>query len=135
MRRQWGFLLHAPLLLVGFLLAGCGNVPQLVSISISPATATALDSASGTVQFVATGTYSDARVVSPLPAFWGEHAPWIEIPDHVGVTVSSNGLAQCTTYKGSTPIVAIAPKNSDTPLAMMTVGTPVVMGTAQLTCK
>lgn len=135
MRRQVGFLLHALLLLLGFSLLACGSVSQLESISISPATATALDSASGTVQFIATGTYTDRRMVSPLPAFWGEHAPWIEVPDRVGVTLSSTGLAQCTTFKGTLPIVAIAPKDPGTPLSMMTIGTPVVMGVAYLTCK
>ena len=135
MRRQRGFVLHGPLLLWGLSLLGCGSGTQLEIISISPASATALDSASGTVQFIATGTYTDRRIVSPLPVFWGEHAPWVEVPDRVGVTLSSTGLAQCTTFKGTLPIVAIAPKDPGTPLSMMTIGTPVVMGTSLLTCK
>ena len=128
-------LVQAPLLLLGVCLVGCGSGTQLEIISISPGSATALDSASGTVQFVATGTYTDRRVVSPLPVFWGEHAPWVEVPARVGVTLSSTGLAQCTTFKGTLPIVAIAPKDPGTPLSMMTIGTPVVMGTSLLTCK
>lgn len=135
MRRQRGVLMRAPLLLLVVSLLGCGSVAQLESIVISPATATALDSASGKVQYVATGIYTDGHRVSPLTAFWGEHAPWIEVPDRVGVTLSSTGLAQCTSFKGTLPIVAIAPKDPGTPLSMMTIGTPVVMGEASLTCK
>ncbi|MHB1699564.1 MAG: hypothetical protein ACYCSN_05410 [Acidobacteriaceae bacterium] len=135
MRKQRLFLFHAPLLLLGFSLLACGSVSQLESISINPVAATAQDSASGTVQFTATGTYTDGHTVSPLSVFWGEHAPWIEIPDPGGVTVNSNGLAQCTTFKGTVPIVAIAPKNPDMPLFAMTMATPVVSATAHLTCK
>lgn len=136
MRKQKVFLFDAPLLLLGLSVLACGcGVSQLESISISPDTATAQDSASGKVQFTATGTYTDGRTVSPLTAFWGFHAPWIEIPDPGGVSVDSNGLAQCTTFKGTIPIVAIAPKNPGTPLSAMTMTTPLVSATAHLTCQ
>ncbi len=136
MRGRRGVVFHALLLgLGGWLLACGGSNPQLQSISINPATATALDSASGEVQFVATGTYTDGHTVTPLPAFWGFHAPWVEIPDPAGVSVNSRGVAQCTTFKGTIPIVAIAPKDPAIPLSAMMVSTAVVSATAQLTCK
>ncbi len=135
MRKHGFFLCYAPLLLLGFSLLACGSASQLESISINPVAAAAQDSASGTVQFTATGTYADGRTVSPLSVFWGEHASWIEIPDPGGVAVNRNGLAQCTTFKGTIPIVAIAPKNPDMPLFAMTMATPVVIATAHLTCK
>jgi hypothetical protein len=136
MRRYRGLLVHALLVGLGGWLLACGSTaPQLVSITINPATATALDSASGEIQFVATGTYTDGHTVMPLPVFWGEHAPWIMTPDPGGVSVNGNGLAQCTTFKGTVPIVAIAPKDPAIPLAAMTISTTVVSGTAQLTCK
>lgn len=130
------FILNAPLFLLGLSLLACGSgTPQLESISISPATATAQGPTSGTVQFTATGTYTDGRTVSPLQVYWGFHAPWIKIPDPGGVTVNSNGLAQCTTFKGTTGIVAMAPMNPKTTLTEMTMTTSVATGVAHLTCQ
>ena len=114
----------------------CGGIgSQLESISISPSVASAQDSQKGQVQFVATGTYSDGRVVTPLSVIWGFHAPWIEIPDPGGVSIDSNGLAQCTAFKGTEPIVAIAPANPSVSLQMMNAGTRAVTATAHLTCQ
>ena len=136
MRRQRFFLFYASLLLLCLSLLACGSgVSQLESISINPATATAQDSTSGTVQFTATGTYADGRTVSPLPVFWGFQPPWQETPVPGGVNINSNGLAQCTTFKGTIPIVALAPKNPDMPLSAMTMSTPLVGATAKLTCQ
>jgi hypothetical protein len=136
MWRRRFFLFYAPLLLLELSLLACGSsVSQLESISINPETATAQKSTSGEVQFIATGVYTDGHTVSPLPVFWGFHAPWIETPDPGGVSVNSNGLAQCTTYKGTISIVAIAPKNPNLPLSIMTITTPVVNATAHLTCQ
>ena len=129
------FMFNAPLLLLGFSLLACGSASQLESISISPATPTAQDSTSGTVQFTATGTYTDGRAVSPLPVFWGFQPPWQKTPVPGGVNINSNGLAQCTTFKGTIPIVALAPKNPDMPLSAMTMSTPLVGATAKLTCQ
>jgi len=114
----------------------CTLPARLESISISPATASAQNSNQGEVQFVATGTYSDGRVVTPLTVLWGFHAPWIEIPDHIGISIdSSSGLARCDGYKGTEPVVAIAPTDPSFSLNRMNVGTSIVSATARLTCE
>ena len=114
----------------------CSVPARLDSISISPATATAENSNQGKVQFVATGTYSDGRVVTPLAVDWGFHAPWVTIPDHVGIGIDHvTGLAQCTGYKGTEPVIAIAPVDLAFPLNGMNVGTPAVSASARLTCE
>ena len=114
----------------------CTLPARLESIKISPATAAAQNSKQGEVPFVATGTYSDGTVVTPLAVFWGFHAPWIEIPDPVGISInSSSGLAQCGGYKGTEPVVAIAPTDPSVTLNMMNVGTFTVSATARLTCE
>jgi hypothetical protein len=118
------------------LCVSCTLPGHLVSISISPATASAQTSKDGEVQFVATGTYSDGRVVTPLAVIWGFHAPWVEIPDPVGISIDlKSGLAQCSGYTGTKDILAIAPIDPSVPLNTMSVGTPIVSATAHLTCE
>ena len=129
-----GLLCTASVFVLGLSLS-CNTQPQLESISISPSAASAQDSQQGQVHFVATGTYSDGSVVTPLPVIWGFHAPWIKIPDHAGITIDSDGLTQCTTFKGTESIVAIAPVNPGVPLSAVNVTTPAVTGTAHLTCQ
>jgi hypothetical protein len=116
------------------LCVSCTLPARLESISISPAAASAQNP--GEVQFVATGTYSDGRVVTPLPVLWGFHAPWILIPDREDVSIDGrSGLAQCLGYKGTETVLAIAPVDPSVSLNMVNVGTPSVWANAQLTCE
>lgn len=114
----------------------CTLPGHLVSISISPAAASAQTSKDGQVLFVATGTYSDGQAVTPLAVCWGFHAPWVEIADPAGISIDPvSGLAECLGYKGTEPVFALAPADSSVPLNIMNVGTPVVSATAKLTCQ
>lgn len=75
---------------------GMGNPPQhmLESITLNPTSADAGNYANGQVQFVATGQYSTApTIVTPLMATWGA---CYQFQPTTAVTVSQNGVAQCT---------------------------------------
>src|SRR5579875_3157910 len=130
------------LLLTLLALISCGQgQPVLVSITITPSTATVSYSSTGTGQFTASGTYSDGSVVTPLKALWFiETVPWVKVPIPGGVTVNNDGLAQCKTFVGSLPILAIAPKFQTLPLdSIYQTDTNhqhvnAVIGKAELTC-
>jgi len=87
-------------------LASCAAPPptrQLLSVTISPASATAPGSAGGQVQFVATGYYNTAPyVVTPLQANWGaSHCP------KEAATITQDGLATCAQgVSGTTTVEA-----------------------------
>ena len=83
------------ILIVAVVLLSCGTSKHmLMSVSISPTTADALDYPNGQVPFTATGYYtSKPSPVTPFSATWGAC-------DALGfsttaVTVSSTGVAQC----------------------------------------
>jgi hypothetical protein len=129
-------------LAIGIALA-CGGGPAttnttgiLKSISISPPTADARDYPNGQVQFIATGYYTTPPFqVTPLTATWG--ACCQENPSS-GVSVSTNGLAQCASGSvGTFTVWAFAPSNAEVcPAFLGPCGTGgcQVTGTAQLTC-
>jgi hypothetical protein len=112
---------------------------QALSLIVSPATATA--PVNGQVQFTAAATYSmPPTPVNPVQANWG-------VIDSSGalttvVTVSSNGLAQCTSAASGTYTVgAWILEYSTPPSVMCNVATPYgnpcgdsILKTAQLTC-
>jgi hypothetical protein len=119
------------LIALSTLACGSGN-RQLQSMSISPA------SASGQVQFTAVGTSSGASHTSAVSALWWTNPPWTypPTPNVVFITVSSSGLAQCNSSAptGTYMIWAVAPVDPHVPLSQMSMTTPQVVATAQLTC-
>lgn len=82
----------AVLLSVALNLAACSNAHQLESISVSPARATA-----ASVQFTATGEYSNGSKVTPLSVTWTIYDPSLPPPPLPGgwPSISNAGLAQC----------------------------------------
>lgn len=109
----------------------------LLSITVSPAAADAKDYPNGQVQFSATGYYS----TNPSQAVPVSHPGWgscYQNQPTSAVTVSSTGLAQCSTGAvGTYAVWADAPPNPDGPncLAINACGGGCfVVGTAQLTC-
>jgi hypothetical protein len=123
----------------GFLLTSCGGGSSRVldSISISPNPAVAKD---GTVQLVATGTFSSAPMtVTPLPVDWSQ-SPCDNLcnaatPAVIGpISVNTAGVATCAKgWTGTAPVQATAPK--DPTLPPDTQNVPTVRGTANLTCQ
>lgn len=123
------------------ILLACGGSMQtnqsgtLQSITVSPAVADAKNSPDGQVQFTATGFYNtQPSPVSPLLASWGvcqQNAPT------TAVTVTQNGVAQCTSgATGTFSVFAQDPPNQELEcLAILACGGGcMVAGTAQLTC-
>lgn len=109
--------------------SGCGGGSRtLTAISVSPT------SARGQEQFTATGTFSDSQRVTPLPAFWTIGPPFVLTPIPAGVSLSSTGLAQCTSLVGTVTIWATAPVDPNINLSQMSMKTKTVSGKAQFTC-
>jgi hypothetical protein len=125
------------LFLCGFFVASCGAPSRkLESITISPNPATAKN---GTVQLVATGTFSSAPVtVSPLPVDWSQstcdNLCNTGVPEVIGpISVNNAGLATCAQgYSGTAPVQAVAPVDPNLPPD--TPNVPVVRGITNLTC-
>ena len=136
MQQPRPFFPYILLLVVALSMLGCGSGKsthgQLQSISVAPATADAQNFANGQVQFTATGTYTDGSKVSPLTALWSQGSPWIKTVDGIGL--DSQGVASCLGAPGTYPVGATAPVDPHMPLSQMTMTTPQVSGTAQLTC-
>ncbi|MFZ0770336.1 MAG: hypothetical protein WCA49_01140 [Candidatus Sulfotelmatobacter sp.] len=120
----------------------CSNIPerQALTVTLSPSAATA--PADGQVQFTATGTYNlPPTTVTPLQANWA-------VVDQAGaqttaVTISANGLAQCTAAaSGVFTVGAWVVEFSRPPGAVCLVVSPFgnpcgdsVIGFALLTCS
>ncbi len=122
-----------PVALSCLTLAGCGapTSRQLVSVTISPATATAQG---GQIQFVATGYYNTAPyTVTPLTATWGIGA----FPQSLG-TINQNGIAACTRgSSGTTAVEAWVQVSPSVCNIIDSAGRPGcgnIWGSAQLTC-
>jgi hypothetical protein len=118
--------------------AGPSNTTGILkSVSISPGSADAQNYPFGLVQFTATGYYTTPPFqVTPLMATWG--ACYQNQPT-TGVSVSSNGLAQCAAGSvGTFTVWAFAPSGSKGPCPLIVNacggGGCQVTGTAQLTC-
>ena len=119
----------------------CSSIPsrQALSLTVSPANVTA--PADGQVQFTATATYSmPPTPVTPAPATWG-------VIDAAGaqttaVTISSDGLAQCSSgAAGVFTVGAWILQFSKPPGAVCNVATPFgnpcgdsILTTTQLPC-
>ncbi len=107
---------------------------QLQSITVTPASASAT-STNKTVQFTAMGNFN----MNPMTAMmsqvmWTIGPPFSSMPAPAGVTIDSNGMAQCTTFVGTVNVEATAPMNPSMPMSQMSNMGQNVTGMAQLTC-
>ena len=141
MERHRLSLIFAALILASFA-ASCGASAssttdrQLLSITLSPATADAANFPDGQVAFTTTGIFNSAPyMVTPLPAGWGACSN--NMPT-TAVTVSGEGVAQCapgavgtfSVWANDPPYPEGANCLAITPCG----GGCFVRGTAQLTC-
>jgi len=128
------------LILLGLaLLAGCNavsnNPRQLMSITISPNSATANN---GPVVFTATGTFSSAPVtVTPLAASWSISGPGIDPTcgnDCQYQLTQGTFTAHCGPIGGVDTITAQAPADPNAPPTGSIANTKMVSATATLNC-
>jgi len=108
---------------------------QLQSITVTPASADAMNFPNGMVQFKAMGSFNMAPMTAATPVMWTiGNAMGSSMPP-VGVTINSmTGVAQCSGFTGTVFIMASAPAEPEIPLAQMSPMTMNVSGMAQLTC-
>lgn len=134
--RTLGLPLFASILLAAAIMMACGSPAApvqnttgiLQSITVSPSTA------SGEVQFTAAGYYNTApSPVKPLKATW---AACIQNSPTEDVTVTSSGMAQCTSgASGTFSVIASDPGNpACLAIAQCGGGGCQVSGYAQLSC-
>jgi len=134
MRKARLLLPWVAVLFIAAAMVGCGSTPSsyLQSVAISPS------AASGSVQFVATGTRINGSKVSPVSALWWNSQPWTTNPTTApAFTVDENGNAVCMSNPvigGTFPVWATAPVNPNTAASQMGSMTPQVVGTATITC-
>ena len=131
MSKSRPFVFSAALLLIAVFILACGSSSrQLQSLSISPGSGTTQ------VQFNAIGSFSGSSQTASVSALWWTSQPWTYPPTPFLVSVSSSGLAQCqtTAAAGTYTIYAVAPVNPSVPLSQMSMSTPQVSATAQITC-
>ncbi len=140
--RQLRFLLFSQISIMAIFALSCGtgsssNTPrQLLSVTVSPATADAADYPSGQVPFTATGNYNSAPyTVTPLPGIWGA---CFNNASTTAISVTSEGVAQCAAGAvGTYTVWASAPEfpNGANCQALTACGGGCfVAGTAQLIC-
>jgi hypothetical protein len=133
------FLFRTLLVFTGLFMLACGGNPSdqiarsIQSITLSPATADAQTYPGDEVQFTATGYYNtQPSPVTPLTATWGvcqQNTPTS------AVTITANGLAQCTTQAAGIYTVFAYDFPNPSCLAITACGGGcTVEGTAQLTC-
>jgi uncharacterized protein YjdB len=113
-------MLAVLILLLGCIYCGSGS-NRLMSIAVSPATATAM-SPTGTVQFTAMGKFSNntTQMMTSSNSF-----TWMSSNTTIA-TINSSGMAQCMMAGGAVTITA------SVPMAMGS--TLMIKGTAVLTC-
>jgi len=127
------------LVLAAAVTLACGSSPHVLqSVSVSPATADAQSYSKGQVQFTATAYYDTMPMaVKSAPATWGACSRGANTD---GVSVSTNGLAQCAAAAaGNYTVFAFVPDpgfkgvcgGGANPCAGSCGG---AVGTAQLTC-
>lgn len=126
----------------GVFVAGCGGSGRMLeSISLSPSPAVAKN---GTVQLVATGTYSSAPVtVTGIAVDWnpsscvetpGTACPQTAVVPARPITVSSSGLVTCDKgYSGTVVEEVTAPRDTSLPADTQNVST--VSGTVSVHCE
>jgi len=123
-------LLWSALLSIALVLVACGtNSSLLKSVTITPSTA------SGQAQFTAVGMRVNGSTVDPAAVLWWNSMPWSTLPTPPpGITIDTTGKATCLSVAGTFTVWATAPTNQSSPLSQMTMSTPQVVGTAQITC-
>ncbi|HET7872483.1 MAG TPA: hypothetical protein VFL42_08220 [Terriglobales bacterium] len=133
------------LLLICLAMSACGGtmnnntamVRQLQSITVTPQSAMAQNFSNKQVQFTAMGHFNMAPMTATPLVMWSLSVP-MTMAAPMGVTINSNGMAQCTTFSGTVNVVATAPINPGMPVTQMgtgmTMSGPTVSGMAQLTC-
>src|SRR5438876_8921224 len=111
------------MLVLGVPSTSCGSSSTrrvLQSIDVAPTTANAQDFASGQVQFVATGKFSQPPSPAPVTFVAPYSGSWSSSNTNVA-TINQNGMAQCLPVaSGPVTITAIASTNSAKPPAMST---------------
>lgn len=108
---------------------------QLQSITVTPASGMASATNNKEVQFTATGHFNMDPMTAMVPQVTWSLAssdPMV-MGTPAGVTINSNGMAQCTTFSGMVTVMATAPMNSGMPISQMGMNQNVT-GMAQLTC-
>jgi hypothetical protein len=117
-------------------MVGCGGNPpfasqrHLLSVAVTPATASAQDFPNGQVQFTAVGSFDKSPSPMTLnPAVW-QVSPPPNPPD--AVSINETGVAQCKAgFTGTVTIVGGQFQCGPTP----TTPCELIHDTAQLTCQ
>ncbi len=122
------------LLLLALPACGGSTSRQLLSVTISPGTASAPNASNGQVQYVATGHYNMAPYeVTPLQATWGVSSFPVKV-----ASITQNGMATCNQGLPSTVAVEDWVQVEPSTCALIdSAGRPGcgnVGGSAQLTC-
>lgn len=122
-------LFIAPLVIaaMSFLITGCGSggPRRLQSVSVSPASADAMEFPNGRVQFTAMGIYSQPPSPSAIP-----QSGWSLSEGNIA-TISQNGIAQCN--PGGSGVVTVKASTAG-PCSGTGCTSALLSGTAQLTC-
>lgn len=140
--RKYSTALLVPVAAITFLLtASCGggsmmmdSTRQLQSIIVTPMTANGMAS-NGMVQFTAMGNFNMAPMSASVPVRWSLGSPFSTQPAPMGVSISANGLAQCSGFMGMITVEATAPMDPNMPMSQMSMNSMNVTGMAQLTCS
>jgi hypothetical protein len=106
---------------------------QMQSIMVTPMAADAKTS-NGMVQFTAMGNFNMAPMSANIPVRWSLGSPFSTQPVPMGVSISANGLAQCSGFMGMITVEATAPMDPNMPMSQMSMNSMNVTGMAQLTC-
>lgn len=133
------------LLLICLAISACSDgrmmnssmVRQLQSITVTPQSAMAQNFTNKQVQFTASGKFSMPPMTGTPQVMWSLSDP-MTMASPMGVTINSNGMAQCMTFSGTVNVVATASMDPGMPVTQMGMGMtmsgPTVSGMAQLTC-
>ena len=126
--------------ITSLLTASCGgnsmmmnSTRQMQSITVTPMSADPMASGS-MVQFTAMGNFNMAPMSANVPVRWSLGNPFSTQAAPMGVSISQNGLAQCSGFMGMITVQATAPMDPNMPLSQMSMNSMNVTGMAQLTC-
>lgn len=122
------------------LMSSCGggsmmmnSTRQMQSIVVTPMSANGMAS-SGMVQFTAMGNFNMSPMSANIPVRWSLGSPFSTQPPPMGVSISANGLAQCSGFMGMITVEATAPMDPNMPISQMSMNSMNVTGMAQLAC-
>ncbi len=116
--------------------AGCGTGRHLLSITVSPSSASPQSGAS--VQFSAIGAYTDGKPALPPNVLWSIGDPFaprplVIIPNYPTIESGSGVAHRFPSGTFTVTVFATAPRDPNLPLSKM-VRENSVSGTAQLSC-